>query len=306
MKEIVIAGLCLLVATSACGSASLDPRASSSSPTSSHSAIPSSNLSPSPQQDSKESDKYVGFYPDSRVEDGKVVMPLTFLDRSRAEVVAPQELGIQDMLAAIYTAGGLGGVDRTMDFRYREPAGFTFEGPLETYGGHGGNPVEVWRGTPGDWECPNLVFRFGDWFVGVRTCQPGLSESEKQQWAELLAGEVTAEGFLVLSATEPLKLQVTGGHEGPEMYLGMERDNWIQLTPGECDPQTYASHGDIKITSDGTRVSFSRVQNPNSKADWFVSWCEDGLMRIQVEYAYEEFAKAAAENLRVRNIVLAR
>jgi hypothetical protein len=194
-----------------------------------------------------------------------------------------------------------------MDFRYLNGSSFMYEGPLEAYEGDGGAPVEVWKGPPGDWECPNLVFRFGDWFVGVRTCQGELSESEKRDWARLLRGKVTSGGFLVLFATEPLVLTEAGGHEGPEIYLGMDRANWIQLQPGKCNPDNYASDGHIRIMPDGTRVSFNQLEDGNSKIeyDWFVSWCEDGLMRVQVEYAYEEFAKTAAASFRLREIVLA-
>lgn len=235
-------------------------------------------------------------------------MPLVFVDGSSGEAVAPPELGIQEMSAAIYTSAGLGGVDRTIDFRYRNGSSFMYEGPLETYEGVDGSTVEMWHPVPeSPAECPNLVFRFGDWFVGVRTCQDELSQSERESWARLLRGEIREGGFLVLSATEPLQLQETGGHEGPQMYLGMDRANWIQLSPGRCNPETYANDGDIQVMRDGTRVSFNRLQDGNSKIkyDWFVSWCEDGLMRIQVEYAYEDFAKAAAEGFRLRDIVLA-
>lgn len=57
---------------------------------------------------------------------------------------------------------------------------------------------------------------------------------------------------------------------------------------------------------DGTRVSFNRIYHENKiEYNWFASWCEDGLMVVQVEYAYEGFARAAAERFRIRDIVLA-
>ena len=265
------------------------------------------STSPSPEQSSQESSEYVGFHPESRVENGQIVMPLTFVDGSSGEVIAPPELGIQEMSAAIYTVGGLGSVDRTMNFRYGEPAGFVHEGPLETYEGYDGQPVEVWKGTPGDWECPNLVFRFEDWYVGVRTCQRDLSAREKELWARSLRGDVTTEGFLVLSSEQPLVLQETGGHEGPEIILGMDRANWIELEPGRCDPADLPDEGDVRTMPDGTRVSFSRIGNGNSgiEYDWFAAWCEDGLMRVQVSHAYQDFVVAAAEGFRRRGIAVA-
>jgi hypothetical protein len=93
---------------------------------------------------------------------------------------------------------------------------------------------------------------------------------------------------------------------GPEMYLGKGRANSIQLIPGSCDPRS-AVGGDVQTMSDGTQVTFSQLEDGNSKIeyDWAVSWCEDGLVRVQVEYAYEGFAKAAAEGFRLENISLA-
>jgi hypothetical protein len=216
------------------------------------------------------------------------------------------------MSASIYTSAGLGGVDRTIDFRYLDGSSFMHDGPLQTYEAGDGSTVELWEPIPNmppdiPAECPNLVFHFGDWFVGVRTCQDELSDAERRNWASLLEGRVTQGGFLVLSAKEPLELQETGGHEGPQMYLGMDRANWIQLLPGKCDPDTYATDGDIKTMSDGTQVTFNRLEDGNSKIeyDWFVTWCEDGLMRVQVEYAYKDFAESAAESFRLQDIVLA-
>lgn len=298
MKTIAVA---LLVALAATGCGEVRPQAAVFSGSSDS---PSSTPEPSP----KASEDYVGFHPSSRVEDGQVVMPLTFVDGSSAEAVAPPNLGIQDMAAAIYTSGGLGGVDRTIDFNYGDGSVLMHEGPLKSYEGVDGSTVELWKPEPGTPAgCPNLVYRFGDWFVGVRTCQDELTESEEENWARLLRGEVNDGGFLVLRAEDPLLLQETGGHEGSEMILGYERANWIELSPGECDPARPPDEGDIRTMGDGTRVSFSRIGGAESKIDynWYAEWCEDGLMRVQVSYAYKDFAEAAAENFRLRNIALA-
>lgn len=111
-------------------------------------------------------------------------MPLVFLDGSSATLVAPASFGVQDMTVSIYTSGGLMGIDRTIDFRYRDGSSFMLEGPLETYEGARGSTVELWHPHPEHpAECPNLVYRFGDWFVRVRTCQGELSQQERESWA---------------------------------------------------------------------------------------------------------------------------
>lgn len=300
VKACLAAGLVLALAIGGCEAtpekvptATESPTASASTPT---------------EQPTRKSSKYVGFQPKSRREGGQVVMPITFVDGSSGEIVAPPELGVQEMATAIYTSGGLGRVDRTMDFRYRDGSTFMHEGPLDVYEGADGSPVELWHPIPVfAYECPNLVFRFGPWFVGVRTCQDELSVPEMERWASLLTGEVTDTGFLVLSSTEPLRLQETGGHEGPELLLGKGRSNWIELEPGACDPARLPDEGDIRTMEDGTRVSFSRIGGKNSeiKYNWFATWCEDGLVQVQVSEAYERFAEAAAEGFRMRNITLA-
>lgn len=297
--NVVCFGLLVAVLTGGCSDAPTDESTLDAR------SIP--NASPTGEQSLDESGKYVGFHPDSRMEEGRIVMPLTFVDGSSAEAVAPRDLGVQHMSAAIYTSGGLEGVDRTIDFQYGDGSVFMDEGPLESYRGFRAD-VEMWIPHPSlATNCPNLVYRFGEWFVGVRTCQSELGPDERKQWASSLEGRVTDDGFLVLSANDPLRLQETGGHEGPEMILGYERANWIELSPGECDRMSLPDEGDIRTMEDGTRVSFSRIGGADSKIEynWYVEWCEDGLMRVQVSYAYKDFAEAASENFRLRDIVLA-
>jgi hypothetical protein len=248
-----------------------------------------------------------GFVPSSRSEGGKTIMPVTFVDGSVGEIVADEALGINEMIVDAFTAGGLDYIDRTIDFSYGDGSYFMHEGPLETLEGADGSTVEVWNPAPDmPAECPYLVYRFGDWFVGVRTCQQNLSTQERSDWARSLSGHVTDDRFLILSAKAPLVLQETGGHEGPELTLGSGRANWIELEPGGC-PANLPDEGDIRTMSDGTLVSFSRIGGPESKLDynWYAEWCEDGLLRVQIEYAYQDFVEGAAEGFRMRDIVLA-
>lgn len=249
-----------------------------------------------------------GFYPATYTEGNRVVMPVTFVDGSTAEILFPEALGLQDMRAQLFTAGGLEGVDRTINFLYGDASSFRYSGPLEKYEGHDGQPVEVWKPAPRTYECPNLVYGFGDWYVGVRTCQGELSDAEKADWAQSLIGRQTEDGFLVLDVVSPLVLQRTGGHEGPELMLfdGGASHPMIEFEPGRCDPDDVPDEGDIRTMGDGTEVSFSRIEDGRSgiENDWFATWCEGGLLSIQVGYATENFAEAAAEGLRARDVLL--
>jgi hypothetical protein len=87
----------------------------------------------------------------------------------------------------------------------------------------------------------------------------------------------------------------------------MGRANWIELEPGRCDPGGLPDEGDIRVTEDGTRVSFSHIGGRNSgiKYEWFATWCEDWLMQVQVSEAYEDFAVSVAGGLRMNDIALA-
>ena len=239
------------------------------------------------------------FYPSTYREDGKVVMPITFIDGSSAEVMFDEDLRPNELGAYGEIAGGLGRVDRSIYFRYGTGSQFKGSGPLATYEGHGGTTVEEWEPPPGSFGCPNLVFRFGDWFVGVRTCQDELSSKEKAEWARLLTGRQTEDGFLVLEASAPLAITQAGEHDGPQLWLqGPEGlSPFITLTPMRCDPDNPASDEDVRVMDDGQRVSFSRIGKT-----WYADWCEDGAMFIQVESPDQDYVKAAAQGLRVRNV----
>jgi hypothetical protein len=226
------------------------------------------------------------------------VMPVTFVDGSSAELVFPNGLGLGDMGALMFTAGGLGNVDRGIDFRYGDGSCLMGDGPTQVYEGAGGTRVETWVGPPECLDGGHLVYRFGDWFVGVRTDR--LIEAERGEWARNLGGSETEDGFLVLRAIAPLFLQKAGEPEGPEILLQAKGGNpFIRFFPGPCQPDP--AEGEESTTlPDGVTVSFSRIGK-----DWFADWCEDGTIRIQVNYATREYAEAAARDLRVRKVRLA-
>lgn len=243
------------------------------------------------------------FYPTLSREGDRTVMPVTLVDGTTAELVfadglEPRQLGIYGEIV-----GGLGRIDRAIYYRYGDDSAFKGSGPLATFEGRDGAVVEEWEPPPGSFRCPTLVFRFGDWFVGVRTCQDQLTPEEKTEWARRLLGRQTDDGFLVLSALAPLTIAAAGEHEGPQLWVVGPERGWpfIILTPGACDPDQPASNEELRVTADGQVVSFSRIGRI-----WYADWCEDGRMKVQVESPDRGYVEAAAEGLRVRRIQISR
>ena len=149
------------------------------------------------------------------------------------------------------------------------------------------------------------MFRFGDWFVGVRTCYDELSSEEKAQWARLLLGRQTEDGFLVLDAEPPLTIAAAGEHEGPDLWLqGSDRGSpFITLRPGPCTLDEPARNQELRVMPDGQEVLIGPIAG--QVETWYANWCEDGMMYVGVDSRDREYVEAAAEGLRIRNVTLA-
>jgi hypothetical protein len=247
------------------------------------------------------------FYPAVYREGERVVMPVTFVDGTTAEVVfrgnlRPQELGTYGEIV-----GGLEEIDRAIYFRYATGSWFKGSGPLASFEGLGGSTVEEWA-PPADTfpfpPCSILVFRFGDWFVGVRTCDDQLSSEEKAQWARLLVGRQTEDGFLILDADPPLTIARVGEHEGPDLWLvGPHSSPFITLRPGLCTLDEPAKNQELRVMPDGQEVLIARLAG--QVETWDANWCEEGAMYVGVQSPDRAYVEAAAEGLRIRNITLA-
>jgi hypothetical protein len=238
------------------------------------------------------------FYPGTYSEGQWVVMPVSFPGGTRAELLFGEDLRPQDLGVSAVTSGGLGGVDRDVYLLYGDGSGIMGSGPLRAYEGYGGGTVEVWDPPDESVPCPNLVYRFGAWFVEVRTCQDDLSEVEEATWARSLIGQENDDGFLVLQALPPLQLTPTGGHSGPQLWLqGESSFPFITVIPRKCDPNRPGGGEEVSVMEDGQLVSFHRIGKV-----WYADWCAGAKIDIQVESTKQEYVEAAARSLRVRNV----
>jgi hypothetical protein len=240
------------------------------------------------------------FTPATSRERGKVVMPVTFPDGSTAEIVYPPGIDIGAMGAQPYSSGQLsdccardffvlfGGVPKG------ELAG---EAPLKIYRGADGSQVEYWRNGASGHDPKSdrwLIFNFHPWYVLVWDERGSMTDQNLASWARGLAGAQTRDGFLRLSADQPLQLATAGEHAGPELLFS-ERRQMVSFFVGDCerDPK-----------EDGKVVALGGKTGPGT--EWFASRCfVDQSMRMHVQSEDEAFARRVIDRVEIRNVQLA-
>ncbi len=299
-RFIVVASSCLALASggwvvaAGSGSDSIQPPVVSG-PTASTSQTPDpkSSLNGEPGNS--------GFSPSTYPEDGSLVMPLEFVDGTTSELIFSPELGLDRLVLSVFTAGGLGTIDRSIYISYGDGSNFMSEGPFETFEGHDGDKVEVWEGAEDAYPGRNLVFRFGNWFVAAPIeNDPKLDDGAMTQWARYLIGHQSPAGFLILEERGTLQLKEPRSNAGHSLMLHGGREGpTVQLFPGPCQPPVKSeTDPDVQVMDDGTIVSFTHIEGSDN--EFLATWCEDGTMLVQVEDATEVFAKSAAKGIRAR------
>jgi hypothetical protein len=197
------------------------------------------------------------FVPPTHRERDRIVMPLTFPDGTRVTLTYPPELAVAELGATPYGSGY-----------------------LERDDGEVGRDLLVLYESDGEDHVPNaLRLEFGRWTVEIydhASPPAAMTEAERRAFAAGLHGRETADGFLILEATPPLRLATANEHAGPALEFGMsKRPPWLQLALAECGPKA-------ESTSRG-----------------FSSWC---LSDSIVAHAYggRRFRAAAAEGIELR------
>jgi len=175
----------------------------------------------------------LGFVPTTNVEEGKVLLPVTFPDATSAELVYPPGLEIAELGVFPYTSGTLHGKSSTpgrSDFVARD---FVIRyGHLEKmlevwnkgrsprllaqYEGVDAQAVGLWD-LGWDDTAHKLGFQFGRWTVLVYdyVAAGAMSDAERATWAASFSGRETADGFLLLEASGPLRLVSTPAPSSP-------------------------------------------------------------------------------------------
>lgn len=203
-------------------------------PSTAPSAGTTGSATPSPLPPQRE------FVPATRIENGAVVMPLTFLDGTTAEIVYPPDLDIAGMGAVPYSSGRLYDPpinccarDFAVSYDQRVPSSLE---PVKEYPGVDGRPVRFFEGPGPDY----LVFEIGDWRLAVWDGAGGalMSDEARAMWSANMSGRVSIDGFPVLTATAPVRLQGPGESHGPEIGFSSSANgdgNSIEFRPSpEC------------------------------------------------------------------------
>jgi hypothetical protein len=163
------------------------------------------------------------FVPRTRIEGDRTVLPVTFPDGTRAEVVYPTELRIAEL--GVRPKGGWGTLEGTefdgccaRDFLFGygsgTPDALATDRANKTFTGVDGRPVHLVPAVSGGLS-DYLVFQVGSWRVGVWA---SMADDRLATWAAHLRTQVDADGFLVLRADAPLRL-AEAGVGGPPFAL---------------------------------------------------------------------------------------
>jgi hypothetical protein len=254
------------------------------------------------------------FVPPVRREGGRAILPLTFPDGTSAEVVYPVGLGLARLGATPYSSGTLRGHSEVVgrsdlvgrDFLIRHESlevllrrlnGGAPPTRLAEYAGAGGDSVGLWD-IEGEDDAHYLGFQFGSWAVLVYDYAPDgssagaeMTDAERAAWVQSFTGTETAQGFLILAGSGPLRLARAGEHAGPELLFSADRPGQsFILFPGPCRP-----HPDQNQLVAGKRVQWS---------GGFADWCASEEMRVHASGG-ARFIEALLRGLEVRKVSLA-
>jgi hypothetical protein len=251
------------------------------------------------------------FVPAMYREGDRIVLPVTFLDGTSAELVYPPELEIAELGVFPYSSGRL--PRETPTPQYGEVVGRDFlirHGDLERvlallnngtrpaliarYEGADGDDVGLWDLRTDD-TANYLGFQFGDWAVLVYDYErvgPAMTDPERAAWSANFSRRETGDGFLILEGSGPLRLAHVSEHAGPELdFSDADAKRGLELYPSDCRPHRHQTQ-----VVDGKLVQWSRG---------FANWCLSDSMRIHASGS-NEFVGALIRELEVRNVTIAK
>ena len=180
------------------------------------------------------------FVPPTSTEGDRTVLPLTFPDGSRVELVYPSGIDLTSRGVRPYSSGYLPGVGRDFNIYFGAVQETLSRYTVEQLGGYvdaDGSQVGFYHLADYGLEVNHLAFEFDGWTVLVYDYRrgAGMSDEQRATWARSFHGRVDRDGFLILSADPPLRLAAAGDHAGPELSVGGAQAG-LGLVVGPCEP----------------------------------------------------------------------
>jgi len=234
------------------------------------------------------------FVPEVLIEGSTASLVVTFPDGSRAELSWPVDL---DLLSGGVTPSAWALVPhrQARDFFIRrghaEEVVGVFGSPslIEEYQDQSGGKVGLWR--PEGWsDVDFLAFEFDSWVVLVYDYRSGeyggdpMADEDRQVWVSSLHGRETEDGFLVLSADEPLHIAGAGAYPSPMSLTLWSEEGEMDLVPEVCE------------------AGFISPTDVINDGDDFSHWCDaSGLLSIRIG-GPPTFAQRVHDHLRVSNV----
>ncbi|WP_431901213.1 hypothetical protein [Nonomuraea sp. bgisy101] len=152
---------------------------------------------------------------------------VVFPDGTKARVRYPATLRLGDRGSRPYQGAWISG-ERAMFRKLYAPVGGVPRGTTWIRSMTG--DVSLWSGRDGQL----LIFAFGRWRIALQDSRDGLTFEQRMEWARSLKGKETRDGYLVLSAKDPVHLSKPGdrlGGEpaGPGLLFGDGRSELVSL-----------------------------------------------------------------------------
>lgn len=163
---------------------------------------------------------------------GDEVLPVVFPDGTRAEVRYPAELNLDELGSRPFQGMWVDGRHRQLIAPYGGEVEITRGGePIRNYAPN----VTLWPRQAGAYG-QVLLFSFDKWRLAMYDRGQGLTFDQRVTVAENLKGEVTEEGYLVLSGGEGVRLANAGEIErgepvGPQLWFGGGAGKTVMLAP---------------------------------------------------------------------------
>ncbi|MEV0144099.1 MULTISPECIES: hypothetical protein [unclassified Nonomuraea] len=169
-----------------------------------------------------------------RVKGGDEVLRVVFPDGAPAEVRYPSRVGLAALGSRPFQGVWVAGQYRRMSAPYGGEAEVSKGGPpLRSLTPN----VDLWPRQPGSGSYGQvLLFAFGHWRLALYDRPDGLSFEQRMAAAGHIRGRVTKGGYLVLTATPPVRLAapgetVQGDPVGPQLWFGGVAGDVVGLIP---------------------------------------------------------------------------